>query len=98
MSNEAGSALAEAASAGHLECLKLLLERGADVNLQGGTYQCALQAACGRQGNHECVQALLDHGANLHLDGGLYGSVMQVRTIPNNFMTGFVECKAPFGP
>ena len=34
-----------AASEGHWNVVKLLLERGADVNVQGGSYGNALQAA-----------------------------------------------------
>ncbi len=97
VSDAAGSALAASASAGHVDCLKLLLERGADVNMQGGTYQCALQAACAMQNNYECVKMLLDHGADTLLEGGLYGSVMEVRTFLddcNHVEMHLVECKA----
>ena len=95
--NEAGSALAGSAVAGHVECLKLLLEHGADVNLRGGMYKCALQAACATHDNQICVETLLNHGADIHLDGGLYGSVMQVRTFLNTFThlsTGAVNFRA----
>ena len=42
---------------------QLLLERGADVNAQGGYYGSALQQAARREGNEATVQLLLKHGA-----------------------------------
>ncbi|KAF1963965.1 hypothetical protein BU23DRAFT_376242, partial [Bimuria novae-zelandiae CBS 107.79] len=48
---------------------KLLLNKGADVNAQGGEYGNALQAASER--DHEAiVKLLLDKGADVNAQGG----------------------------
>ena len=60
-----GSLLANAASGGHLDIVRLLLERGADPNLpQEGIapHGGALYAAVGRD-DYEMAKLLLDHGA-----------------------------------
>jgi ankyrin repeat protein len=44
--------------------VKLLLDRGADVNAQGGRYGNALQAAAS-EGRQETVKLLLDYGADV---------------------------------
>ena len=46
------------------EIVKLLLEKGADVNAIGGEYENALQAAL-YHGNTAIVNLLLEKGANL---------------------------------
>ena len=48
----------------HQKVIKLLLERGADENAQGGKYGNALQAAS-FQGQEMIVQLLLVSGANI---------------------------------
>ncbi|KAB8234140.1 uncharacterized protein BDW43DRAFT_64210 [Aspergillus alliaceus] len=48
--------------------VELLLERGADVNAQGGYYGHALQAAS-KQGHKEIVQILLEKGADVNAQG-----------------------------
>lgn len=55
--------------------LALLLEWGADVNLQGvrGT---ALQAAA-RRGHFENTKLLLEHGADVNLQGELFENSLQ---------------------
>ncbi|KAI0903459.1 ankyrin repeat-containing domain protein [Ustulina deusta] len=65
------------------EHLRLLLERGADVNGQGGEHGNALQAICtvsrvmkdaeirGK------VELLLERGANINAEGGKYGNALQ---------------------
>jgi ankyrin repeat protein len=55
--------------------VQLLLDKGADVNAQGGKYGNALQAASSR-GNLEVVQLLLDKGANVNAQGGYYGNAL----------------------
>lgn len=51
------SALLEASYRGHEEIVRLLLAEGADVNAQGGTYRCVLQAAS--TGDHNATTLLL---------------------------------------
>ncbi|CAH0017361.1 unnamed protein product [Clonostachys rhizophaga] len=57
--------LMRAARHGHLAIVKLLLDSGADVNVQGGPNDNALM--CALQGNHrEVVDVLLNRNANIH--------------------------------
>ncbi|KAJ7795329.1 ankyrin repeat-containing domain protein [Mycena olivaceomarginata] len=55
---------------------ELLLNKGADVNAQGGRYGNALQAAAS-QGHDKIVQVLLDKGADVNAHGGEYGNALQ---------------------
>jgi hypothetical protein len=55
---------------------KLLLDAGAEVNMQGGHYGNALQAAS--VGGHEqVVKMLLNAGAEVNAQGGHYGDALQ---------------------
>jgi ankyrin repeat protein len=57
--------------------VRLLLERGADVNGQGRLYNNALYVAS--EGGHEAVvRQLSKHGANVNAQGGLYGNALSV--------------------
>jgi ankyrin repeat domain-containing protein 17 len=56
--------LMEAASAGHIEIIELLIRHGADVNAQSSTGNTPLMYACAG-GHVEAVKALLNHGANV---------------------------------
>ncbi|KAK0701084.1 Pfs, NACHT and ankyrin domain protein, partial [Lasiosphaeria miniovina] len=56
--------------------VQALLEKGADVNAQGGFYGNALQAAFSR-GHDKIVQMLLEKGADVNAQGGLYGNALQ---------------------
>jgi ankyrin repeat protein len=56
--------------------VKLLLDRGADVNVQGGDYGNALQAAA-FIGHKEMVELLVSKGADVNLQGGHYGNTLQ---------------------
>jgi ankyrin repeat protein len=64
-----------AAENGHTKVVKLLVDKGADVNTQGGDYGNALYAAS--QGGHEAViKMLLDKGANVNAQGGYYSNTL----------------------
>ena len=65
-----------AAEEGHDQLIQLLLDRGADVNAQGGKYGNALQAVSYR-GHDQVVQMLLDKGADVNAQGGYYGNALQ---------------------
>jgi ankyrin repeat protein len=55
--------------------VKVLLDKGADVNAQGGFYAYALQAAL--YGGHEAVlKMLLDKGANVNAQGGYHSNTL----------------------
>ena len=59
---EYGNALQAASCDGHEAVVQLLLNKGADVNAQGGVYGNALQAAS-RRGHTAVAQLLRDKGA-----------------------------------
>ncbi|KAJ6517615.1 hypothetical protein DFH09DRAFT_1332314 [Mycena vulgaris] len=59
------TALYTAASLGHLEIIRLLVENGADTNAKGGI---ALIAAA-RNGHYEAVRLLIAHGAEVNPTG-----------------------------
>ncbi|KAH8825522.1 ankyrin repeat-containing domain protein [Flagelloscypha sp. PMI_526] len=56
--------------------LELLIENGADVNMRGGRYGSALQAAASR-GDLNVVRFLVEKGADVNMQGGEYGSALQ---------------------
>ncbi|KAL9629835.1 MAG: hypothetical protein Q9164_006703, partial [Protoblastenia rupestris] len=70
------TALCTASENGHTETVQLLLDNGADTNLQGGYYNTALQAAS-RNGHTGIVQRLLDFGANIDIPGGGYENALE---------------------
>ncbi|KAI8650410.1 hypothetical protein NCS57_01374600 [Fusarium keratoplasticum] len=70
----AGNALCTAAcNLQGLNTIRVLLEKGADVNWQGGAYGCALQAATANY-RLENVKLLLKHGADVNAQCGHYGN------------------------
>jgi ankyrin repeat protein len=57
--------------------LRMLLDRGADVNISGNGYEPALLLACTRQRvDKGTVQLLLDHGADPNAAGVQYGNAL----------------------
>jgi ankyrin repeat protein len=74
--SEGATALQWASLRGHSKSVQQLLEKGAEVNAQGGEYGNALQAAS--SGGHvEIVQRLLEKGAEVHAQGGFFGNALQ---------------------
>ena len=57
------------------DVLRLLLDEGADPNIEGGAYHTALQAACAR-GLEGIAKDLLDKGSKVNIYGGFYGSAL----------------------
>ncbi|KAL5471322.1 hypothetical protein EMCRGX_G029423 [Ephydatia muelleri] len=60
------TALMNALVAGHMECVQVLLDQGADVNMQSEDGTTALMMAS-QAGHMECVQVLLDKGADVNM-------------------------------
>ena len=58
--------MTKAAVEGHLEMVKLLLDRGADANLKDGGGEMALMRAA-EKGNLRIVKVLLDKGADVNI-------------------------------
>jgi ankyrin repeat protein len=89
----AGNALCAAAcnTDGH-NTMKILLEKGADVNWQGGKYGCALQSATANY-RLENVKLLLRYGADVHAQCGHYGNAL---TATARHRTNFEEMATLF--
>jgi ankyrin repeat protein len=68
--------LYNAAYKGETEIVRLLLDKNAEVNAQGGLYGNALQAAA-YEGKTEIVRLLLDKNAEVNAQGGQYGNALQ---------------------
>ena len=75
-----GTRLHAASLGGHETIVTMLLEKGADVNAQGGFYGNALQAASSG-GHDQVVQMLLDKGADVNAQGGGYGNALQAASV-----------------
>ena len=78
-----GSALYTASDGGNERIVKLLVDKGADVNAQGGEYGNALQAASWRS-NERIVKLLVDKGADVNAQGGEYGNALQAASCEGN--------------
>ncbi|KAH8813963.1 hypothetical protein DL96DRAFT_1821165 [Flagelloscypha sp. PMI_526] len=68
--------LCYAADLGSAHAVQLLIEKGADVNMQAGGYGSVLQVAA-QNGNDTIVRYLIGKGADVNMQGGYYGSAMQ---------------------
>ena len=75
-----GTILNAASAGGHDKVVQMLLEKGAEVNAQGGAYGNALQAASIR-GYKNVVQILLEKGAEVNAQGGAYGNALQAASV-----------------
>ncbi|KAF8522653.1 hypothetical protein JB92DRAFT_3268881, partial [Gautieria morchelliformis] len=72
--------LQRAVSQCHDETVRFLIEKGADVNAQGGHYGSALQTAASR--HHDAiVQLLIEKGADVNVQGGHYGNALQTAAL-----------------
>jgi ankyrin repeat protein len=65
---------------GYTAVAELLIERGANVNAQGGGYGNALQAASAK-GNKYIATLLLANGADPNARGGVYGNALQAALV-----------------
>jgi hypothetical protein len=63
-----------------LSCIQVLLDSGVDVNIRGGYFETALNAAAFRR-HHDMVQILLDKGATVYLFKHEYRDILQVRCL-----------------
>jgi ankyrin repeat protein len=75
-SGEYGNALQAAVTNGHEALVRLLIDRGADINAHGGKYGNALQAAA-YTGHETLFRVLIDHDADFNAQGGEFGSALQ---------------------
>ncbi|KAI4117565.1 MAG: hypothetical protein LQ338_007526 [Usnochroma carphineum] len=71
-----GTVLHAASAGGHEEIVQIILEKGADVNAQGGYFGTALQAAS-YMGHSAVVQILLEKGADVNAQGGYFGTALR---------------------
>lgn len=74
-----GFALQAAVAEGHENIIQMLLDNGADVNLEGGPYGNAFQAAV-ENSDQDIVELLLAHGANINMmiGGEKYTALQEV--------------------
>lgn len=60
--------------------MKLLLSRGANVNIESD-YGNTLQLACRRSCSKEEISLLLEHGVDIHAKGGRFGTALQAAVV-----------------
>ncbi len=73
-------ALQDASENGHVGVVRLLLDKGVDVNAPGGTWGNALLNACTR-GHEEVVKLLIDRGASIDAGTEIYGNPLQAASL-----------------
>lgn len=78
-----GLQAAAAISEGDEDLISRLLDRGADINAQGGFYGNALQVATLKR-NWKVLRLLLRHGADTNALGGFYGYALQAAAYMGN--------------
>ncbi|KIL66045.1 hypothetical protein M378DRAFT_10342, partial [Amanita muscaria Koide BX008] len=61
---------------GAKDIVELLLDKGGDVNTQGGKYGNVLQAAI-HKGARDIVELLVGKGVDVNAQGGEYGNALQ---------------------
>ncbi|KAJ7706722.1 ankyrin repeat-containing domain protein [Mycena rosella] len=71
--------LQKASLEGFADLVKILVEKGANVDAPEGEYDSPLQAAASR-GHDDIIQFLLTHGADVNLRGSQYGTALQIAT------------------
>ncbi|KAI4943376.1 hypothetical protein J4E91_009285 [Alternaria rosae] len=69
-----------AAMLGFSTVTRLLLDKGAEINAQGGHYGNALQAASAG-GHEQVVKTLLNKGAEVNAQGGHYGNALHAALV-----------------
>jgi ankyrin repeat protein len=69
-----------------LEAVQILIRAGANVNLVGGAYSTALQAAA-YLSRPQIVEELIDAGADVNLVGGRYGTALRAAVISQYYWT-----------
>ena len=65
---------------GVIGLLKMLLDKGADVDAEGGAHSNALSAAS-LDGHEEVVRLLLEKGASVNAEGGVFGSALSAASL-----------------
>ena len=78
--NDTRPPLYYASLAGLIRSVKSILDKGADINAQGGFYGNALQVASS-EGHEKVVQILLDNGAEINAQGGFDGTALQAASV-----------------
>ncbi|KAL8655694.1 MAG: hypothetical protein Q9226_002942 [Calogaya cf. arnoldii] len=75
-----GYPLSAASERGFYDIVYLLLQKGANVNNQGGHYLNALQAAAS-SGSESIIRLLIDSGAHINVQGGAFGDPLRAASI-----------------
>ncbi|KAJ7174944.1 ankyrin repeat-containing domain protein [Mycena crocata] len=82
-----GAVLQEAASTGDTDVVRILLNNGADVNVDDSIYGTAMHAALQSEYNYGVLQLLIEHGADVNADGGDHGSTLYAASHQGNYMS-----------